>query len=455
MNLATKLSMAALIALLALNSCGSNRAGDITSGATPSDQKPTDDPDPLLDDDGDGLLNGEEDANWNGIVDDGETDPNNKDTDGDGLWDGNEVKTYQTDPLNPDSDEDSVTDGREVYTCDETTFDTLKVTQHYAANINHADNPDVIDALDPKNDSDGDGYVNIGEKIAGTDACDPNSHPEPPKCDGVELAGGVYIPGGFDVDGDGVNENGFWFTPYPASATNTAMDPVHYDNLNDEMTQKFKIINGTSLNYTTGEVYHSNVVYKPKFIDQGDSPDDYMNKLYGMDIPVAVDALEVPGCADATGTANYAPTIPSNKQYIHILKLLEAYAADNVTIKNGLLGIDPSVPIDYEVKVHYVGTFREYTRDIAVLDNFEAPAYWEIKSEAMITSSDDYEDIFPLKAWTDIDTGNGFPGWRDSAAIVVRTGWTIDLTFGIGSGDSTEGRGVLFRMATPYLDPAK
>jgi outer membrane protein OmpA-like peptidoglycan-associated protein/opacity protein-like surface antigen len=42
------------------------------------------------------------------------TDPNNPDTDGDGLWDGDEVRKYYTNPLNPDTDGDGLSDGDEV-----------------------------------------------------------------------------------------------------------------------------------------------------------------------------------------------------------------------------------------------------------------------------------------------------------------------------------------------------
>lgn len=42
------------------------------------------------------------------------TDPNNWDTDGDGLGDGDEVIVWKTDPLNTDSDGDGYTDGDEV-----------------------------------------------------------------------------------------------------------------------------------------------------------------------------------------------------------------------------------------------------------------------------------------------------------------------------------------------------
>lgn len=42
------------------------------------------------------------------------TDPNNPDTDGDGLTDGTEVKTWKTNPKNPDTDGDGFVDGQEV-----------------------------------------------------------------------------------------------------------------------------------------------------------------------------------------------------------------------------------------------------------------------------------------------------------------------------------------------------
>lgn len=42
------------------------------------------------------------------------TDPNNPDSDGDGLNDGDEFKKYNTDPLNADSDGDGINDGDEV-----------------------------------------------------------------------------------------------------------------------------------------------------------------------------------------------------------------------------------------------------------------------------------------------------------------------------------------------------
>jgi hypothetical protein len=93
------------------------------------------------DTDDDGLSDGEEDVNQNGIVDEGETDPCNADTDGDGIQDGTELGETtgladpdgdgrllgtnmsvfipdadpgtKTNPLDPDTDDDGLKDGRE------------------------------------------------------------------------------------------------------------------------------------------------------------------------------------------------------------------------------------------------------------------------------------------------------------------------------------------------------
>ncbi|MEZ5448367.1 MAG: hypothetical protein R3E89_04930 [Thiolinea sp.] len=73
------------------------------------------------DTDNDGLPDGVEDANGNGVIDVGETNPLDADSDDDGLSDGAEdangngvVDAGETDPLNPDSDQDGLQDGTEL-----------------------------------------------------------------------------------------------------------------------------------------------------------------------------------------------------------------------------------------------------------------------------------------------------------------------------------------------------
>ena len=119
-----------------------NRNGTVDAGET----------DPLTaDTDADGLLDGTEDANANGVVDAGETDPLDPDTDADGLTDGDEVLTFGTDPLLSDTDGDGLTDGDEVFVSG-------------------------TDPLDP--DSDADTFSDGDELTIGSNPLDPASTPE-------------------------------------------------------------------------------------------------------------------------------------------------------------------------------------------------------------------------------------------------------------------------------------
>ena len=63
------------------------------------------------DDDNDGLLDSIEDANGNGVVDTGETNPRLADTDGDGLDDAYEINVTGTNPTEWDDDGDGIPDG--------------------------------------------------------------------------------------------------------------------------------------------------------------------------------------------------------------------------------------------------------------------------------------------------------------------------------------------------------
>lgn len=122
-----------------------------------------------IDSDDDGLDNSEEIALG--------SDPDNPDTDNDGLSDGVEELVLITDPLNPDTDDDGVTDGQEL----ELGTDPLNI------------------------DSDDDLLYDGGEIIYETDPLNPDT-------DGDGLTDGdeVYFyetdPTEADTDGDGVND---------------------------------------------------------------------------------------------------------------------------------------------------------------------------------------------------------------------------------------------------------
>ncbi len=130
----------------------------------------------LADTDGDGLFDGEEvnkyktnllevDSDKDGLKDGEEilkymTDPNKADTDGDGLKDNDEIITYKTDPLKADTDGDGLNDSEEVmkYKTDPLSADTDK--------DGLKDNEEIITyKTDPlKADTDGDG-LNDSEEV--------------------------------------------------------------------------------------------------------------------------------------------------------------------------------------------------------------------------------------------------------------------------------------------------
>ncbi len=127
------------------------------------------------DSDDDGLLDGVEDADRDGVVDPNETDPSNDDSDGDGLRDGREdadhngeVDEGETDPRDADSDDDGLDDGLEV------TTDT-----------------DPLDA-----DSDGDGLED-GVEDANRDGEVGEFETDPREAD----TDGDRVPDGVEVDG--------------------------------------------------------------------------------------------------------------------------------------------------------------------------------------------------------------------------------------------------------------
>ncbi len=138
----------------------------------------------LADTDTDGLDDGTEDANKNGVVDTGETDPTKGDTDGDGLIDGEEVASCygeactKTSPTSRDSDSDGLSDAEEDADSD--------------GSVGEGETDPTV--LDTDGDTSSDG-VEVG---CATDPLDATSFPvdkdQSGTCDGAEA----------DSDGDGI-----------------------------------------------------------------------------------------------------------------------------------------------------------------------------------------------------------------------------------------------------------
>ncbi len=109
---------------------------------------------PLISDtDGDGIPDGEEVLVY-------KSDPAKLDTDDDGLSDGDEVKRYKTDPTRPDSDADGLTDGEEVL---RTETDPLRVDTD-GDGLSDWDEVRVHKSSPSMEDSDGDGLKD-GEEV--------------------------------------------------------------------------------------------------------------------------------------------------------------------------------------------------------------------------------------------------------------------------------------------------
>ena len=163
------------------------------------------------------------DMDMDGLPDEDEitslTDPNNPDTDGDGLMDGPEVLQAGTDPLRPDSDDDGLLDGEEVnvYGSNPLNYDgDGDLLPDYNEVMQHGTNPSLAD-------TDGDGFSDHDELNAGSDPTDPASFPGDTNSldsdfdglnDGDEAFYGVD-PLNPDSDGDGIqdgNEVQVYFT---------------------------------------------------------------------------------------------------------------------------------------------------------------------------------------------------------------------------------------------------
>ena len=190
------------------------------------------------------MTDGTEDANQDGASPNtiggtgtdgsGETDPNNPDTDGDGLTDGEEVNVLGTDPLDTDTDDGTVDDGTEVANGTEpvsTPSDDVSGQDSDGDGIPDAEEPTVgTNPLDA--DTDDDGIPDGEELTAGLDPTNPDTDGDGIQ-DGTET--GVTDPVA-DPDGAGplMGTNPFTFMPDADPSTTT--DPLDADTDNDGLT---------------------------------------------------------------------------------------------------------------------------------------------------------------------------------------------------------------------------
>lgn len=231
---------------------GNSDAGGIpyagTAGPFMGDADPMTTTDPNdIDSDGDGLPDGSEDANADGqtvntIGDSasagaGETDPNLVDTDSDGLGDGDELNGTgplagigATDPLDADTDDGGTQDGTE------TLADGTNPTAGNGAD-------------DAAADPDGDGLSNAQESLLGTDPNDADSDNDGLD-DGTEVGNDGRLDAGdtnpldADTDDDGVSDGAEVLGVDGIANNSDETDPLNPDSDNDGLND------GTELGVT-------------------------------------------------------------------------------------------------------------------------------------------------------------------------------------------------------------
>jgi hypothetical protein len=419
----------------------------------------------------------------------------NPDTDGDCLLDSYELNIYHTDTNNTDTDRDGVEDGLEVYgdlntACIGSPESLIGGVNEHPAQDNLT-TPDVIDALDPLNDSDGDRQANIKE----LECIDGNPKDALKFCtfittseEGASLvsSGFVYIPGGFDVDGDGINEKGFWTSSYHARAKkDEIIDPAIVNEtvgkFNSYLRNNFFMVNATdviskvihgysdeSLSETLDSVPASKVLEFSANLNPSEK-----KRLSGVLPVLATVALSKYDVQDSEGKSlNLSLHLPSLKQYAQIQQLLLAdkkNGGNGNTIRNSLLGIDKNVPlIDYTTIIHEFGEgHKEFLNSIMQMKEGYivmctgcpwVNPWMGINKERLIKNPNEIQSDGSLIAkGTDskLDVGMGVGPTKDDYGVLVRAGELLDLTIGSVGGISDAPNthdGIGFRGTSNYLE---
>ena len=494
--------------------CGEDRAGDVSKvngvlgvSETDNDGDGISNDDEINiygtnpdsnDTDGDGLSDGDEiniydsnasnnDTDADGLLDGDEvniygTSLINSDTDGDCLLDGFEILNYETNATNADTDWDKVPDGIEVYSYTSGDYNNTCVStpETLAGGFNPSPAKDgipsaaadIINALDPTNDSDGDGQANIRESNC-TEGDPLDSAKLCPSIiesgDGTVLLayGYAYIPGGFDVDGDGKKEGGFWMSRYQARKSPVEVPSQivieTVGNINQYMSKRFQVLNRNVqiLNYNEIALQETDAKAGNELFFKEDEI-ALLNRITNFTPYLGEVCLSKYHLVDNNGIElDINISMPTQKQYIQVKMLLDADNANNGDgrhVRNGLLGSDANVPLHtYSLVIDEFGeSTKEFVRNLVQLrdsvgvDTFDftidVPSWWD----ANITKL----QIFDNGATSGTDIGQGTGPESDAYAVIVRGGEILDLRIsltGTESDRSGETNGISFRAATDYL----
>ncbi len=437
------------------------------------------------DSDGDGISDGVDvDMNGDGVNDNG------VDSDGDGIKDSADADVNGDGVIDNgiDSDSDGINDANDIDDDNDGIVDAIEGTRDsdgdgindsLESNLTDSDNDGVTDQEDsennnPNNDSDGDGQANSIEITCG-DAGDPLDSTK--RCpwatetdEGKKLieSGFIYVPGGFDVDGDGVDEGGFWISRFQARKSGTIIPSEtvidNIGNVNQYISKEFKVLNRNIqvLSYNESSLTETDAKAGEELLFK-ESDIVGLDRVSNYEPYLALVCLSQYSLTDINGTKlDINITMPTMKQYIQVKMLLDADKAlangDGRHIRNGLLGVDLNIPLDtYEFIIDEFGeTHKEYVRNIVQLrdpdgtDSFDfskdVKSWWDANETKL--------KEFDSGATSGTDIGQGTGPESDMYGVVVRGGDILDVRISVtgtesdGDGDTN---GISFRAATDYI----
>ncbi len=316
----------------------------------------------------------------------------------------------------------------------------------------------------------------------------------------------VYIPGGFDVDGDGENESGFWLAKYEARESNESVSTANLGSVGDLIRNHFLIYNSQTQRFDTQlpaeNIYSDQLIStilgfsakKVYFSDEGNATGSYSP----IEAIVALEASQIEG-------VDWHISLPTEKQWMQVVQLVinnprnwnngeieknklyqgityEVSERRDFEIANGILGEDPNVPRDYTASIYDLsGNLAEWTRGMfAIGDRFlggdggeveynslgtNTPKWWlpVLKGQTIplhsIYGAGKYYDGSSKSGATDILNITGTTGYVDPYSVVARGGsrfigdadlvgiGAAKLDFGPGFKDPSVG----FRAASDYL----
>jgi len=260
---------------------------------------------PVTDTDGDGLADewemthfgnldqgADDNPDFDGLINMDEythhSDPNDPDTDDDGLQDGDEVHLYGTDPADDDTDDDGLDDGDEVALGTEPLdWDSDDDGMADGWEVAHGLNPLADDAAA---DPDGDGLDNLGEHAAHTDP-----HNEDTDSDGFS-------------DGEEVAANSNPLDPYsfPVGWLTLASDPCYfpYTDVVTPPSPDYWPRSNLSVVAANGRIY-SAAGYGPRDYTDSDGTTYHANRQSGLSIYTIATGTWVSARWNGTGPTGY------------------------------------------------------------------------------------------------------------------------------------------------------